>query len=321
MHSYYLNTPYNLNLKLKSLHNTPIARNKDINKLYNHLDSSIPALTNQFYILKKRTKQLNNSLTKIPIINTTYNNLNINTNKSYCNSYSKSIKTSPKILNYNYSYISQQPLLKSYNNIINNKNHNNNFNFSYKGAKYKTYKDYLKNNNNNQIKLNFEYRSLLNPSVNNTQYNNRYTNSNYINKNDYKNDNIKNYEYNFEDNYYNNNKRRKEEIKEEYDKKFEKLNEKINEKDKIINNMKGIIDDTMNKLNKKNKDNILLQNEISNLKKRNNYIVNNNNNINNYDNNRYNNTYNNNSINNRIKKYKYDRKYYDEKNKNNNNEK
>ena len=99
------------------------------------------------------------------------------------------------------------------------------------------------------------------------------------------------------------------------------MNEKINEKDKIINNKKGIIDDTMNKLNKKNKDNILLQNEISNLKKRNNYIVNNNNNINNYDNNRYNNRYNNNSINNRIKKYKYDRKYYNEKNKNNNNEK
>ena len=325
MRSYYLNTPYNLNLKLKSLHNAPIARNKDINKLYNNLDSSIPALTNQFFILKKRTKQLNNSLTRIPLVNTTYNNLNINTSKSYCNSYSKSYKTSPKFLNYNYSYISPKPLVKTYTNINNNKNQNTNINYKYNDAKYRDCNENIKNNNNH-IRLNFEYGSGLRGSINNEQYNSRYNNLNYLKKDEDKNYNLKNYEFNYEDNY-NNNKRKREEIKAEYDKKFEKLNEKIYEKDKLINNMKGIIDNTMDKLNKKNKDNILLQNEISELETRNTYIVNNdinlnkNNNYNNNYDNRYNNINNNNIINNRIKKYKNDRKYYNENNRKNSNEK
>jgi uncharacterized coiled-coil protein SlyX len=98
--------------------------------------------------------------------------------------------------------------------------------------------------------------------------------------------------------------------KEIYEQKFTKLNQQITEKDKIIDEMKGIIDDTYGKLNKKNKENSMLQSEIMELKSRyneSNYNNFKNNNI--QENYRYG-TFNNNKNNNYIneKPYRYPNK-------------
>ena len=66
----------------------------------------------------------------------------------------------------------------------------------------------------------------------------------------------------------NNNSLNSSNNKEIYEQKFTKLNQQITEKDKIIDEMKGIIDDTYDKLNKKNKENSMLQSEIMELKSR-----------------------------------------------------
>ena len=51
-----------------------------------------------------------------------------------------------------------------------------------------------------------------------------------------------------------------------FEKKLENMNKKLQKKDFIIKNMQNIIDDTLNRLNKTNKENFLLHSEIIKLK-------------------------------------------------------
>ena len=51
-----------------------------------------------------------------------------------------------------------------------------------------------------------------------------------------------------------------------FEKKLENMNKKLRKKDFIIKNMQNIIDDTLNRLNKTNKENFLLHSEIIKLK-------------------------------------------------------
>ena len=318
MRSCYCNTPYILNLKLKSLNQYPLIKNSDINTLYKNLKASIPALTNQFCVLKRRTDEINNSLNKIKLVTDNYE-----TSRSFYNSLPKNSKFSPNILNtnnnyyYNFSYLSPKPVLKSFQNY-NIQRRNNTFN----------YKNNTKNNNY-KTHLNFDYDYDLN--IPNKKYNNRNYSAKYITRE--KNNNINNY------NLYspiNNNSDKKNGInKEEYEKKLKKLNEKIYEKDILINKMEGIIDDTFNKLNIRKKNNYLAKSEVLNLKNNNDFMINDklnkfkNNNIygnirykndNNYEiNNKINNDKNNriyvnkrynNDVNERIQKNKYKRKKF-----------
>lgn len=260
MSQYCLCTPYTLNLKLKSLY--PVTRKIDLNKLYHNLNDSIPILTNQFCCLKNKTKALNKSLTKIPIV---YKNFA--SNRSCSNFLSKSLKTTPNTpcSFYNYYYISPKPVIKPYlcknskyhNNIINSK-YDNNYN-SYNS--YNNIYRYRNRNpkNNSQIKLHFNYDSCLeNPIKNYIKKDNRnYSAINMIRNN--------NNEYN--NNYINN--RRK--IKNEYEQKFNKLNDEINEKDKIINEMQGALDDAVDQLRKKDHENSMLQSEILELRTKSNF--------------------------------------------------
>lgn len=289
MSSCYCNTPYLLNLKLKTLHKYPLKKTIDVNMLYKNLKSSIPELTNQFCILKKRTNEISKSLNKIKLVTN-----NCNSSRSNYNSLSKSIRTTPNISNYNYdySYLSQKPLLKSYQNI-NIQNRNNLLNYK------------CNTKSNNKIKLNFNYSSEFN-SPNKINNNRNYS---AINTKREKRNDINKYALNFEKS--NGNIKRNEINKYEYEKEIKKLNKKIYEKDKIILKMKGIIDDTFNKLDRRKKiNNQLIRNEILNSKNDKNYWINNkfnfnkNNNI--YENKRYKN-----NTNQRIERNVYKRKKLD----------
>ena len=131
---------------------------------------------------------------------------------------------------------------------------------------------------------------------------NNYKDNKYHNLNSYdlnnNNDNYSNLNYNFNYNKAN------EKNKNEYEEKFQKLNNEINEKDKIIHHMQGVLDDTMDELNKKNHENSILQSEILELKAKSNYEIKNNINDlkNNNDYEKENKTYNNSYIQERIKK-------------------
>jgi hypothetical protein len=323
MRSYFYSTPYTLNLKLKKLY--PVTRNNNINMLYKNLNDSIPELTNQFCCLKNRTQALNKSLNKIPIV---YNNSNFTTNRSYRNYFSKSIKTTPNATSsyYNYSYISPKPIIKSYPYQNSNINKFNNINYKNKILNYNydnKYKYANSNlNDNNQIKLHFNYDTYTdNPIKNYNKLKNRnysainmirnnYKDNKYHNLNSYdlnnNNDNYSNLNYNFNYNKAN------EKNKNEYEEKFQKLNNEINEKDKIIHHMQGVLDDTMDELNKKNHENSILQSEILELKAKSNYEIKNNINDlkNNNDYEKENKTYNNSYIQERIKKNRHRRKNY-----------
>lgn len=266
MRSYYCSTPYSLNLKLKELGKYNNLGKGNINILYKALNDSIPEITNQLCFLKNRTNALNKSLTKIPLINT---NLNINKiSKRYS---PRSIKTSPNIYNYNnYSYISPNPTLKHLkSNFINSQDNIIKYQPIYSLNGYD--KPYSKNNS--QIKLNFKYDSCMDNSIKTfPKYNNRnYSAINIGRKNCNCYNGMKNNNFTFQKNY--NFNKSKETNKDFYDEKFKKLNYQINEKDKIIYKMQGIINETFDKLNKKNQENSLLQSEIKELKSRKNYQI------------------------------------------------
>ena len=256
MNNYYNSTPYRLNLKLQKL-NRNLSQDFDINRLYNNLNESMPLIANQFCSLKNRTKILNKALNRIP-------KMNIETESSYYNNLSRSILTSPiktKTTNY-YStpYQSPKPILKRLNKIDNNfTNYQNSI----------KYKNRINPNNDNQNKLHHNYsNSIYNLAYKRNNIYNDTMNNNINNKNkNNKSNNAKNLYFSFKNNNaINDNDNDKDMIEQ----KFQKLNQQIYEKDKIINEMKGIIDNTYDKLNKKNKENSMLQSEIMELKSRHN---------------------------------------------------
>ena len=316
MRSNCCSTPYRLNLKLKNIRKNPVTKSLDINTLYKSLNNSIPTITNKLYVLKNKTRELSNSLNRIPIV---YNNINTRSvNYSY---FSPNIKTSPNISSsyYNYSYVSPKPVLKQYMN-----NNNNNHQYSMLNYDYGT--NYKNNNINSNIKLNYNYNST-NPI---RKYYNRNYSAINISKNNYRNNfnnNIHNSMNNNEccasyrrrnnnnlnniNNYYNGFNKSSQIDKNKYERKFNKLNQQIYEKDKIINKMQDLIDDTFEQLNQKNKENSILQSELLELKTKSVFNLKNNYPKNIHENKRYKNNGNYNCVNEHIQKNRNKRKTYD----------
>lgn len=341
MYSYHLNTPYNLNTKLHSLNKYSLLNNADINILYKNLNNSIPELTNQFTFLKNRTKALNRSLNKIPVI---YNNLTtnpktniiINTNPKTTtySTYTRDIKTSPNLLtpnyffsNYSTSYMFPKPVLKPYIEKNNSRPYSN-------LLENNRFKNKFINNikkNDNQIKFNHNYisgNSRENNPIKKFALRNNNKNNSVINmiRDNYRQNKMKNYGIGLKNNINTNKSENKNKsvlnkIKNPYKTEINKLNKKIDEKDKIIHKMQGIIDDTFYKLNKKNEENSLLQSEILELKSRSNFDISNNylGTSNNVNNDKKISNLNNTEMNERIKKIKYKRKKHVVKNNNINN--
>jgi len=316
MSSNCCSTPYRLNLKLKNIRKNPMAKSLDINTLYKSLNNSIPTITNKLCVLKNKTRELGKSLNRIPIV---YNNFNTRSvNYSYL---SPNIKTSPNISSsdYNYSYVSPKPALKQYMG-------NNNNNLQYSMLNYDHGTNYKNNNSNSNIKLNYNYNST-NPIK--KYYNRNYSAIN-ISKNNYRNNfnnhihnNMNNNEccasyrrrndnnLNNINNHYNGFNKSSQIDTNKYELKFNKLNQQICEKDKIINKMQDLIDDTLEKLNQKNKENSLLQSELLKLKTKSNFNLNNNYPKNIYENKRYKNNSNYHYANEHIQKNRNKRKTYD----------
>lgn len=286
MHSFYSNTPYNLNIKLHSLHKNPLRKNADVNILYKNISNSIPELTNQFFFLKNRTKTLNISLNKIPIIS---NNLNINshsnTTKTTYSSYLRNLKmkASPNLINYNYTsaLTSPKPALKPYMAD----NHNRQYSNLLSSNKYK-YK-LLENNLNNDGRMKLNYNFTYGKSANNnpikkfSQINNNKNHSsiNMI-RGKYRYNKMRNFGLGLDIEYNDINKinnkslvNKINRIKNPYREEIKKLNKKLAEKDNIIHKMRGVIKDTFYKLNRKKEENSLLQSEILELKSRKNYDI------------------------------------------------
>lgn len=316
MSSNCCSTPYRLNLKLKNIRKNPMTKSLDINALYKSLNNSIPTITNKLCVLKNKTRELSKSLNRIPIV---YNNFNTRSvNYSYL---SPNIKTSPNISSsdYNYSYVSPKPALKQYMG-----NNNNNLQYSMLNYDYGT--NYKNNNSNSNIKLNYNYNST-NPI---RKYYNRNYSAINISKNNYRNNfnnhihnNMNNNEscasyrrrndnnLNNINNHYNGFNKSSQIDTNKYELKFNKLNQQICEKDKIINKMQDLIDDTLEKLNQKNKENSLLQSELLKLKTKSNFNLNNNYPKNIYENKRYKNNRNYHYENEHIQKNRNKRKTYD----------
>ncbi len=293
-----------------------MTKSLDINTLYKSLNNSIPTITNKLCVLKNKTRELSKSLNRIPIV---YNNFNTRSvNYSYL---SPNIKTSPNISrsDYNYSYVSPKPALKQYMG-----NNNNNLQYSMLNYDYGT--NYKNNNSNSNIKLNYNYNST-NPirkyynrnysaiNINKNNYSNNFNNHihNKMNNNEcgasYRRRNDNN--LNNINNHYNGFNKSRQIDTNKYELKFNKLNQQICEKDKIINKMQDLIDDTLEKLNQKNKENSLLQSELLKLKTKSNFNLNNNYPKNIYENKRYKNNSNYHYANEHIQKNRNKRKTYD----------
>ena len=283
MNSFYNNTPYKLNLKLKNI-NRNLSQNIDINGLYYNFNDSTPLLISQFCSLKNRVNVLNKALNRIPMISQIKD-----TSRSYNNNFSRNLYTSPikttKTNYYKIPYKSPKPVLKPLNKI--NKINNN----------YTSYQNITKHKNKINHKNDNFIRNGHFYSNSNSYYN--YDLVNPLIRSHYRRNKINIDSMNDDGNDNN---------RDIYEQKFKKLNQQINEKDKIIDEMKGIIDDTYNKLNKKNKENSMLQSEIMELKSR--YNGSNYNNFKNniQENNRYDTFINNNSNYTNEKPYKYPNK-------------
>ena len=241
MYSFYESTPYKLNLKLKNL-NKNLSKSSEINNIYNNLNESIPIITTEFCFLKNKTSALNRTLNNNPRFID-----KINESRANINSFSTNSIVSPDQINYDYniSYTTPTPVLKTFKKISNKFP-------NYKNGRKMNIKNKL--NNKNQFKLNYKYKSYKNIPIkiskNNNSFNNMVKHFNFSNRNNnnkiYENDN------NIEKNIYN--------------RQFQKLNEQICEKNKIIQRMQGILDDTFDKLNIKTQENSILQSQILELK-------------------------------------------------------
>ena len=124
--------------------------------------------------------------------------------------------------------------------------------------------------------------SILNKSLNKIPLVNDYSTTTLFNNSNYPSNAIKSpIKFNNGNNRYNNltlNNVRHRKIKSEInfnqfkcEEKLENLNKKLRKKDFIIKNMQEIIDDTLYRLNKTNKENFLLHNEVIKLKNKNKY--------------------------------------------------
>jgi len=247
-------TPYKLNLKLKKL-NRNITKNAEINRLYNNINASIPLITSHFCYLKNRINSMNKSLNKIPIackildtsrVNCHNNITNLFTSKNNSNYYND-YYTSPKPVS-KYTKINTNILNEKYGKKFNDKNINR----------------------DNQFKLNYNYRSNYHSNYDKPiklKHNRNRSCLNMINNNNnfYTKNNINN---NLPLDYNNNNRSICSDFNEQYKDKYENLSRQICEKDKIINKMQGVLNDTFNQLNKKKKENSMLQDEIIDLKSR-----------------------------------------------------
>ena len=311
MNSYYNNTPYKLNLKLKNIDRNS-SQNIDINRLYNNLNETSPLLISQFCSLKNRVNVLNKTLTRIPMISNI-----IDTGRSYNSNFSRRLFASPikttKTNYYKIPYKSPKPVLKpvnkinynytSYHNVAKHKNKINhkNDNFLKNGHYYSNSNSYYNYDLVNPLIMSHYRRNKINiDSMSDV--------GNYGNKNNKNKYNRSNKTNSLCFTFKNNNSVISSNNRDIYEQKFKKLNQQISEKDKIIDEMKGIIDDTYDKLNKKNKENSLLQSEIIELKSRYNESNYNNFKSNNIqENNRYD-TFNNNSNYTNEKRYKYPNK-------------
>ena len=248
-----LGTPYKLNLKLKKI-NRNLTNNFELYRLYNNINASIPLITSHFCYLKNRINSLNKSLNNIPIackmldtskVNYQNNITNLFTSKNNSNYYND-YYTSPKPVS-KYTKINKKILNEKYGKKCNdiNINRDNHFKLNY------NYKSNYNSNCDKPIKLKHNRnRSCLNMINNNT---------NFYNKNNINNNMSLGY---------NNNKSICNDFNEKYKDKYENLSQQIFEKDKIIENMQGVINDTFNQLNRKNKENSMLKSEIIELKSR-----------------------------------------------------
>ena len=247
-------TPYKLNLKLKKL-NRNLTSNTELNRLYNNINASIPLITSHFCYLKNRINSINKSLNNIPIACKMLDTSRVNCHSNITNLFTS--KNNPNY--YNDYYTSPKPVSKY---IKINKNF---FNDKY-GKKYND-----KNiKRDNQFKLNYNYRSnyksncdkpiKLKHNRNRSCLNMINNNTNFYNKSNINNDMPLGYN--------NNNKSICNNFNEKYKDKYENLSQQICEKDKIIGRMQGIINDTFNQLNRKKKENSMLQSEIIELKSR-----------------------------------------------------
>ena len=316
MNIYYSNTPYKLNQKLKNI-NRNLSQNIDINGLYNNFNDTTPLIISQFCSLKNRVNVLNKTLNKIPMISHI-----IDTSRSYNNNFSRNLLTSPiKTIKTNYYKIPYQspkpvlkPVLKPLNKIINNYTNYHNINKHKKKINHKN-DNFIKNGHfysNSNSCYNYD---LVNPLITSHYRRNKINidsmndDSNTGSKNDKNKFNRSNKTHSLCFTFKNNNSVNNSNNREIFEQTFKKLNQQINEKDKIIDEMKGIIDDTYDKLNKKNKENSMLQSEIMELKSRyNESNYNNFKNDNTHENSRYDiyNNYNSNYTN--EKRYKYPNK-------------
>ena len=317
MNSFYNNTPYKLNLKLKNI-NRNLSQNIDINGLYYNFNDSTPLLISQFCSLKNRVNVLNKALNRIPMISQIKD-----TSRSYNNNFSRNLYTSPikttKTNYYKIPYKSPKPVLKplnkinkinnnytSYQNITKHKNKINhkNDNFIRNGHFYSNSNSYYNYDLVNPLIRSHYRRNKINIDSMNDDGNDGNKNNNNNKNKCNRSNKTKSLCFTFK----NNNSLNNSNNRDIYEQKFKKLNQQINEKDKIIDEMKGIIDDTYNKLNKKNKENSMLQSEIMELKSR--YNGSNYNNFKNniQENNRYDTFINNNSNYTNEKPYKYPNK-------------
>ena len=244
MNECYFNTPYSLNMKLNRL-KPRYLRNKDVNKICNNLYTTIPILNNQFSYLKNRSKSLNKYLNES---NIAYNDTSFLNKKYY------------PTTNIYQNFLYNNDDIPFNNNISVYSNNKNNL-----YPEQTIFNNYSYKNNNNYHRLK---NSKSTPFFNENSYNNSFTfnNKDSLNNNYIESNNLKN---NFE--YYNsfNNNIKNNKDNNYYPEKTPNLNNCIQQKDEIINELQVLVKKTMNKLNKKQEENNLLQNEISELKKNN----------------------------------------------------
>ena len=247
-------TPYKLNLKLKKL-NRNLTNNTELNSLYNNINASIPLITSHFCYLKNRINSLNKSLNNIPIACKMLDTSRV----KYQNNISNLFTSKNNSNYYNDYYTSPKPVSK-YTKI--NKNILND--------KYDKKCNDININRNNHFKLNYNYRSNFNSNCDKPiklKHNRNRSCLNMLNNNNnfYSKNNISN---NIPLGYNNNNKSICNDFEEMYKDKYENLSQQICEKDKIIDKMQGVINDTFNQLNRKKKENSMLKSEIIELKSR-----------------------------------------------------
>ena len=247
MDEHYFNTPYSLNMKLNRLkpHYLP---DREVNKICKNLSSTIPILNNRFSYLKNKSKSLNKILNENKIA---YNDTSFLNKKYY---------PSPNI-SQNFLYNNDNTSFSKNNISIYPNNKNDNLypeqtvftNYSYKNNNI---------NNCNRLKNSKSTPFFDDINFNRFTFNNKDSlNYNYTDSNNFKNnfEPYRSFNNNYDNNYDNS----------YYSAKTQNLSNCIQQKDEVINELQTLIKKTMDKLTKKQEENDMLQNEITELKKSN----------------------------------------------------